>query len=90
MFERINQMQVERDAARAAFKYRYSVIWPAEMPKEPSKPKPPVVLGAGFVLALLLSVLAARLADLRSGLLFESWQAEEKLGLPVLAQLRRR
>lgn len=88
MVERIMQAQLELDASRAAFKYRYTVTWPAEVPVRPSKPTPQFVLGIGFFLALVLSTLAARLVDIRSGVLFESWQTEESLGLPVLAEVR--
>ena len=49
MVERVNQAQVERDAASAAFKSRSFVVWPAELPSQPNKPKPQMVLGVGFV-----------------------------------------
>jgi len=87
MVERLNQVQLQLDAARAAFKYRYVVVWPAEVPKKPTSPKPHLVLGAGFFLALVLSALVATLAELRAGVLFENWQVEERLGIPVLAEV---
>jgi len=87
MVERLNQAQLQLDAARAEFKYRYVVVWPAQLPKTPTSPKPAIVLGAGVVLSLLLAILCAVLAELRAGLLFEKWQVEEYVGLPVIAEL---
>lgn len=89
MVERLNQVQLQLDAARAAFKYRYVVVWPAEVPKRPTSPKPQLVLGAGFFLAIVLSALVATLAELRAGVLFEDWQVEERLGIRVLAEVGR-
>jgi len=90
MIERINSAQVELDAARAAYKYRYAVIWPAQMPKRPLSPKPLKVLGLGTFASFVLAVLAAVLADLRAGRIVERWQIERTLNLAVIAQLRRR
>jgi len=90
MLERINAAQVELDAARAAYKYRYAVIWPAQMPKRPVSPKPMKVLGLGTFASFVLAVLAAALADLRGGKIVERWQVERTLNLAVLAELRRR
>ena len=43
----IETAQIDFDTAEAAFKYRYSVVEPPQLPKKPSKPNAPlVVLGA--------------------------------------------
>ena len=88
MLERINSAQVELDAARAGYKYRYAVIWPAQVPKRPLS-QPAKVLGLGTLASLLLAVLAAVVAELRAGRIVERWQIERTLELPVLAELRR-
>ena len=87
MVERLNQAQLQLDAARAAFKYRYVVVWPAQLPKMPISPKPTIVLGGGAFLSMILAILCAVLAELRAGLLFEKWQVEEYVGVPVIAEL---
>jgi uncharacterized protein involved in exopolysaccharide biosynthesis len=89
ILERIEGAHMELEAARAAFKYRYIVVKPAQRPREPVKPKPAKVLGGGAAAALVLAVLAAVVADLRSGKVYERWQLERALRLPVLAEIRR-
>ena len=90
MVDRINAAQLELDAARAAYKYRYAVIWPAQVPKRPVSPKPPKVLGLGALASFLLAAFAAILAEVRAGRVLERWQIERTLNLRVLAELRRR
>jgi uncharacterized protein involved in exopolysaccharide biosynthesis len=87
--ERIDQARVEMEASQAAFKYRYNVLSPPQMPKQARTPKPAQVLGAGLVGGLLLAVLACVVADVRSGRVQETWQVDRKLGLPVLARTDR-
>jgi uncharacterized protein involved in exopolysaccharide biosynthesis len=88
MVERVNAAQVELDAARAAFKYRYSVVWPPEVPKKPVSPNPLKIFGGGFVAALLLALFATGLFDLRTGRVVERWQVERDLDIPVIGELR--
>lgn len=88
--EKVNSAQLELDAVRAAFKYRYNVIWPPQVPRDPISPNPRKVFGAGFLAALFLAVLVAAAPDLRSGRIVERWQVERSLGLPVLAELDKR
>ncbi|HEY1334548.1 MAG TPA: hypothetical protein VGF31_09855, partial [Myxococcaceae bacterium] len=89
LLDRINSARIELDTARAAFKYRYSVIRPPQLPKRPEKPKVPLVVAAGVLAAMALAVLAAALADLRSGRILETWQVERVLDLEVLGQVPR-
>jgi uncharacterized protein involved in exopolysaccharide biosynthesis len=86
---RIDGATIELDTARAAFKYRYSVVRPAQVPKKPDKPKAEVVLGGGIMAAALLAMFAAVAADLRAGRIVEAWQVERLLGIPVLAEIER-
>ena len=81
--ERIKAQQLEFDLARAAYKHNYAVVSPPEVPRQPSKPKPGLLVGGGVVLALVLGLVVAAIRDLASGRFIEPWQAR-RLGLPVL------
>jgi hypothetical protein len=87
--ERIEGAHMELEAARAALKYRYIVVKPAQRPRDPEKPKPAKILGGGGAASLLLAILLAVIADLRTGKVYERWQLERALRLPVLAEIRR-
>jgi uncharacterized protein involved in exopolysaccharide biosynthesis len=89
MLDRLNSARVDFDTARAAFKHRYKVIWPAQLSTKPVSPNPLKVFGAGLLAALLLALLAAAAPDLRSGVLLQRWQLERALALPVLGRVRR-
>jgi hypothetical protein len=82
MRERIDAANIDLDTARAAFKYRYSVVTPPEIPRGPIKPKKLLVLAAALVAGLLLALFATTAADLRSGLVLERWQLEDLLSPP--------
>ena len=87
--ERIEGAHMELEAARAALKYRYIVVKPAQRPRDPEKPKPAKILGGGAAASLLVAILLAVIADLRTGKVYERWQLERALRLPVLAEIRR-
>ena len=90
LLDRIDSAGIELDTARAAFKYRYSVIRPPQIPRAPEKPNASFVLGAAAVAGMFLAMIAAIAVDLASGVLFEPWQVERELHLPVLSMVRRR
>jgi len=90
MMERVNAAQLELDAVRAAFKYRYNVVWPPQVPVDPVSPNPVKILGAGFLAALFFATLAAAAPDLRTGRIVERWQVERSLDLPILGDLYRK
>lgn len=85
--DKIGSARVDLDTAQAAFKHRYQVVVPAAPPDKPSKPKVPVILGAGLAFSLLLGFLASVIAELRKGKLVELWQVD-RLGLPLLGDIR--
>jgi uncharacterized protein involved in exopolysaccharide biosynthesis len=90
MVERLNEAQLALDTSRAAFKYRYSVVWPAQVPRDPVSPNPLRVFSAGGVLSLLLAFAAVSLTDIRKGTIVERWQVERTLNLTVLGEIGRR
>jgi hypothetical protein len=79
MRERIATARIDLDTARAAFKYRYAVIAPPQVPRGPIKPKAPLVMVAAVLAGLVLALLATTAADVRAGVVLERWQVEELL-----------
>lgn len=87
ILDRIDNARMELDAARAAFKYRYMVVRPAEVPKSPRKPNAAMILAMSAVLGVVAAVLLVTIVDLRRGLVLQRWQLERRLSLPVLAHM---
>jgi uncharacterized protein involved in exopolysaccharide biosynthesis len=85
--DKIGTARVDLDTAQAAFRHRYQIVVPAEVPPKPFKPKVPLLLAGGILLALFAGLLAAVIAELRVGRVVERWQVY-RLGLPVLGELR--
>jgi uncharacterized protein involved in exopolysaccharide biosynthesis len=86
---RIDAAKVELDITRAAYKHRYTVVTPAELPRKPKKPTG-LLVGLGSVVGgALLAILLAVASDLAGGLILETWQIRRKLKLEVLAELDR-
>jgi uncharacterized protein involved in exopolysaccharide biosynthesis len=88
MRDRIEAARMEMDTAQAAFKYRFSVITPPQMPKGPLKPNPVLAIVGGLVGGLASALLLALFADVRGGMILERWQIERQLELPVVAEIR--
>ncbi|MGI5865563.1 MAG: chain-length determining protein [Myxococcales bacterium] len=89
LMRRVDSARIELDTARAAFKYRYSVVTPAQVPKAPIKPRVAVLLAAGFVASVLFALFAAIAAEVRAGRIHEAWQIRRQLKVPVLAEVER-
>jgi uncharacterized protein involved in exopolysaccharide biosynthesis len=87
LLDRIDSAQMELESARAAFKYRYSVLVPAEVPRSPVKPKKATVMASSAVAGLLLAIFLVGVRDLRSGIVYERWQILRQLDLPVLGEV---
>jgi len=89
MLDKLNAAQLELETSRAAFKHRYKVTWPAEVPTTPVSPKPSKVFGLGLFAALVFALSCAAAPDLLAGRIVQRWQVENVLELPVLAELNR-
>lgn len=87
LLDRIDSARLELESARAAFKYRYTVLRPVRIPRAPVRPRPVLVLGASLVAGLVVAILASSLIDLRSRKLFENWQIEHELGVRLLGEI---
>jgi hypothetical protein len=83
----IQTAQIDLETAKAAFKYRYTVVTPAHLPKTPTVPNVPLVTLAALIAAALCALLFAVLADLRGRKLLERWQIERLLERPILGEI---
>lgn len=90
LLDRLEGAKIEMETARAAFKYRYVVITPARIPKAANKPKIPLMIIGGIILAAMTTIFVAIMLDFGGGRVIEPWQVDRQLGVPVLAEVRRR
>ena len=88
LLERIDAARIEMDTAQAAFKYRYSVVTPPQMPRSPAKPYMLLFIGGGIAGGIALALFLATAMDLRAGRIVERWQVEQQLDLPVLSEIQ--
>lgn len=89
LLQRIDSARLEMDTAQAAFKYRYAVITPPQLPKGPLKPYAILYLVGGLLGGMAMAFFAATTADLRGGRVLERWQVEKGLKLPILGEFNR-
>lgn len=85
---RIDGARIEQDTARAAFKYRYSVVRPASVPKKPLRPDATVLLIGVVLAALIVALFAGAVRDVLRARFVEAWQVERTLGLKVLSHVK--
>jgi len=90
LLDRLEAVRLEEDTARAAFKYRYTVLKPPQRPTRPVAPKPTLIVSASVLAGAFLGLLATAFLDLTSRKLLEPWQVEYRLGVPLLARVRLR
>jgi uncharacterized protein involved in exopolysaccharide biosynthesis len=87
--DRVDSARIELQTAQAAFKYRYAIVEPPELPLKPAKPNALVLLVVGLALSFALAFAAAAGADLASGRFIEPWQVRRRLRIPLLVELER-
>jgi uncharacterized protein involved in exopolysaccharide biosynthesis len=87
VLERTDGARIELAVSQAAFKYRYSVIRPAQIPRNPVRPDIRLVIAAGVLGSLLMALVAVVGRDLLGKRILEPWQVERQLGLPILGSL---
>ena len=85
--DQVSAAKLQLDLARNAFKYRYSVYKPAELPTRPKYPVHLLLILGGALLGFLLSTGIASLLDVMSGRFVEPWQVSRKLSLPILGEV---
>jgi hypothetical protein len=84
--QRLDSIRMDMATAQAGFKYRYSVVEPAQVPSRPIKPNRPRLYATALGIALLLGLLAGAARELLTGRVQESWQLRS-LGLETLAEI---
>jgi hypothetical protein len=84
---RLSDTRIEMQTTKAAFSYRYIITQPPLKPAKAIKPRPPMVLGAGFVASLVMGLLIAVLVDLRTKKVVESWMVERIAHVPLLGEI---
>jgi len=85
---RVEAARLALDTARAAFKYRFQTLRPAQTPKTALAPSVPLTLGGGFLLAVVLAFFATAGLDLFRRRVCESWQVTRQLKVPLLVHLK--
>jgi hypothetical protein len=85
--DQITAAKLELDLARNAFRYRYAVHKPPELPTHARRPIRLLLGLGGVMLGIFLAFAIATVLDLLSGRLVEPWQVKRKLSLPVLGEV---
>jgi len=90
LVQRIDAARIELDTAQAAFQERYSVITPPQLPKGPLRPLGLLIWIAGLVGGVMAAIGVTAALDIYRGRVNERWQVERNLGLPILAETRKK
>jgi uncharacterized protein involved in exopolysaccharide biosynthesis len=88
ILDRTNNARIELAVSQAAYKFRYTIIEPAEEPGDPTFPDKKRVLAVGFLTSLVLAMIVGIAADALSGRIIETWQVQHRLALRVLGVVR--
>ncbi len=81
----LDAARIEMKTAEAAFKNRYKVVHPAEVPLAPKRPVGLIAILIGVMSTIAAVLAVAALADRFSGIFFEPRDVRDRLGLPVFA-----
>jgi uncharacterized protein involved in exopolysaccharide biosynthesis len=85
LVKNLQAIQLEMQTAEAAYKNRYKVTHPAEVPAGPKRPVGLIAVLIGFLATIAAVLMVAALADRFSGIFFEPREVRDRLGLPVFA-----
>jgi hypothetical protein len=81
----LDAARIEMKTQEAAFKQRYKVTHPAEVPNGPKRPVGVIAILIGVMSTIAAVLAVAGLADRFSGIFFEPRDVRDRLGLPVFA-----
>jgi hypothetical protein len=87
--DQISAAKLQLDLARSAFRYRYTMHQPPELPNAPRHSVRTIAGWGSALVALFLMVGATAALDFASGLFLHPWQVKRKLSLPVLGEVTR-
>jgi acyl carrier protein phosphodiesterase len=85
LVKNLQAIQLELQTADAAYKNRYKVTHPAEVPAGPKRPVGLIAVLIGVLATIAAVLMVAALADRFSGIFFEPRDVRDRLGLPVFA-----
>jgi uncharacterized protein involved in exopolysaccharide biosynthesis len=88
LLDRLEEARIAMDQANAAFRRRYGVVKPAQLPRGPDAPAFWPIVFAALAGGALLGALAAAAIDAASGVAFQPWQIERALRLQVVGEVR--
>ncbi len=88
ILERTDAARIELAVSQAAFKFRYTIVTPAEEPDYPSYPDVRRVILTGLVASFLFALVVAIGVDIIGGRVLEPWQVRHQLGVPLLGTVR--
>jgi hypothetical protein len=86
--QRLEAVSIDLDAARAAYRFRYTIATPPQLPESPASGGRGKLVLAGLLGAFVAGSCVATATDLLSAKVVEPWQVTRRLGLPLLAELR--
>jgi uncharacterized protein involved in exopolysaccharide biosynthesis len=89
LVDRIDAVRMEIDTAEVAFKYRYSIVSPPQMPRGPLHSYPLIVTVAGFFGGIAFAFFATSVRDILRARVIDRWQIERELGLTIIAEVDR-
>jgi uncharacterized protein involved in exopolysaccharide biosynthesis len=85
--DRLDGARVQLASVQAAFKYRFKIVQPPEVPRRALRPNRPFLVASGLLGGLILGLLAGGIRDLLGGRFIEAWQVPRRLKLPLLAEV---
>ncbi len=89
LLDRIDSAHIDLETTKAAFRQRFIVIKPAQPALKADNLKPPMVIGAGLAMGLILALFASAATELMVGRIVKPWQVERLLDVKLLARLDR-
>lgn len=86
LLERLEAARIELLTVRATFQFKYGVLIPATVPKQPMGTSAAIIIAVATIVGCALAVMTAIALDLASGRVLEPWQIGRVIGLPVLGE----